>query len=214
MNTIYRKSSLDKLSSPEQLDKMIHITNTSGWIALLGMFLILLAAGYWAFFGALSEKVSADGIYMNLKQPTNIGNNDVTNETGSFRVLCYVPLSVGKRLQSGMKANILPSTVNEQETGYLLGQVVRIGSYGISQEDMYEKLGDDLLVQAFRSGGVMEPIIEIEIQIFEDDSTQSGYSWSNRRGTEVYLSDFTLVKAYIITKTMTPFKKFTSSIYG
>ena len=36
MGQIFRKSLLDKLSSPEQLDKMIVITPPSFWIALTG----------------------------------------------------------------------------------------------------------------------------------------------------------------------------------
>lgn len=36
MSNLYRKSALDKLSSPEQVDKMIQITSPMFWIAALG----------------------------------------------------------------------------------------------------------------------------------------------------------------------------------
>lgn len=215
MSDIYRKSSLEKLSSPEQLDKMIHITKTSGWIALFGMLLMILAAGYWAFFGELREKISTNGICMEAKQESINGNTDSTDSVGSetdnLHIYSYVPLSIGKRIQVGMKANVLPSTVNKQETGYLLGKVVKVGNYGISKEEMLEKLGDDLLVKSFRNEKyATEPIIEVEIQLYKDDSSKNGYAWSNQNGGNVSISDFTMVNVYIIMNEMTPFQKFTS----
>lgn len=65
MKQIFRKSLLDKLSSPEQLDKMIVITPPSFWIALSGAAVIIVAAVIWGFFGELPENVSATGIYVN-----------------------------------------------------------------------------------------------------------------------------------------------------
>ena len=64
MAQIFRKSALDKLSSPEQLDKMIVIINPSFWIAALGGALIILVALIWSIFGRLPEKVEANGIFM------------------------------------------------------------------------------------------------------------------------------------------------------
>lgn len=57
-----RKSSLTKLSSPEELDKLIQITTPKGWMWMAGLGLAVLGALVWAFTGSLSDKVTGQGI--------------------------------------------------------------------------------------------------------------------------------------------------------
>jgi HlyD family secretion protein len=59
---VFRKVSLDRLSSPEQLDQVMRVTNPRGWIALGSLGLLLLTAIAWGFVGTLSEKVAGRGI--------------------------------------------------------------------------------------------------------------------------------------------------------
>lgn len=61
---IYRKSSLEKLSSPEQLDRMIVITSPTFWIAVAGAVLITVVALIWSIVGRLPEKITGNGIYV------------------------------------------------------------------------------------------------------------------------------------------------------
>ena len=42
MADLYRKSSLDKLSNPEQLDRMIKISSPLSWLALIAVLLVLV----------------------------------------------------------------------------------------------------------------------------------------------------------------------------
>ena len=65
MADLFRKSSLEKLSSPEQLDKMIVITSPSFWLAMLGAAFIVATALVWSIFGRLPENVDTQGIYVN-----------------------------------------------------------------------------------------------------------------------------------------------------
>lgn len=64
MGNIYRKASLDRLASPEQLDKMIRIASPSLWIAVAGAVLVVVSVLGWAIFGSLPENASVNGIYM------------------------------------------------------------------------------------------------------------------------------------------------------
>ena len=41
MADLYRKSSLDKLSNPEQLDRMIKISSPLSWLALIAVLLVI-----------------------------------------------------------------------------------------------------------------------------------------------------------------------------
>ena len=65
MAEIFRKSALEKLSSPEQLDKMIVITSPSFWLSMIGAGIIIVSALIWSIFGRLPENVDAQGIYVN-----------------------------------------------------------------------------------------------------------------------------------------------------
>ncbi len=59
---IFRQAALDKLATPEELDKMIQVTNLRGWIALGGVMLIVVAALLWSILGSLPTVVKATGV--------------------------------------------------------------------------------------------------------------------------------------------------------
>lgn len=64
MGNIYRKASMDRLSSPEQLDKLILIASPSLWISVVGAALVVICVLIWAILGRLPENVSVSGLYM------------------------------------------------------------------------------------------------------------------------------------------------------
>ena len=61
-SVIFRKVSLDRLSSPEQLDQLLQVTRPSGWLALAALGLILAAAVVWAFIGSVATEAIGEGI--------------------------------------------------------------------------------------------------------------------------------------------------------
>ena len=62
MADLYRKSSLDKLSNPEQLDRAITISSPMSWLALIGVALIIAATVLWSVFGTLPTTADAQGV--------------------------------------------------------------------------------------------------------------------------------------------------------
>ena len=62
MQNIFRKVSLERLSSPEQLDQVMQVTRPQGWMALLSIALLLATALVWGAVGTLAEKVGGRGI--------------------------------------------------------------------------------------------------------------------------------------------------------
>lgn len=63
-NAVFRKVSLERLSSPEQLDALMTITRPMGWLALLGISIVVLAALIWAILGTIPTKVNSEGILL------------------------------------------------------------------------------------------------------------------------------------------------------
>lgn len=50
---LFRKESLDRMSSPEQLNQYIRVTNPSIWLILAAVIVLLAAAGVWGITGRL-----------------------------------------------------------------------------------------------------------------------------------------------------------------
>ena len=62
MAKLYRDSSIEKLSNPEQLDRAITISSPMSWLALVGVLLVCVAVVLWSFFGSIPTTESIDGM--------------------------------------------------------------------------------------------------------------------------------------------------------
>ncbi len=63
-STIFRKVSIERLSSPEQLDQLMQVTTTKSWVALCALGSLLIAALFWGFFGSIPTRVQGMGVLM------------------------------------------------------------------------------------------------------------------------------------------------------
>ena len=53
-NSLFRKKSIDRVSSPEQLNDRLRVTNAGVWLLLGGILLILAGICIWGIFGRLN----------------------------------------------------------------------------------------------------------------------------------------------------------------
>ena len=60
MSDLFRKKSIDRVSSPEQLNDYIRVTTPSVWLVLLAVILLLIGLLIWSIFGTVSVN-NADG---------------------------------------------------------------------------------------------------------------------------------------------------------
>ena len=51
--TIFRQKSVDRVSSPEELDKYLKVTSPRVWVVLIGIIIILVGVIAWGSFGKL-----------------------------------------------------------------------------------------------------------------------------------------------------------------
>jgi HlyD family secretion protein len=61
-SSVFRKVSLDRLASPEQLDQLLPVTDARGWVGLSAIGLALVVAVMWGIFGSIPENVTGTGI--------------------------------------------------------------------------------------------------------------------------------------------------------
>lgn len=59
---VFRKVSLDRLSSPEQLDQLMQVTDARGWIVLAAFGIVLTTAVLWGFLGSVAHDVPCSGM--------------------------------------------------------------------------------------------------------------------------------------------------------
>jgi HlyD family secretion protein len=63
-NKIFRKASLERLSTPEQLDLLFRLTRSKDWLAVVAVFILLGTALAWGLHGSIPTKVTAQGVIL------------------------------------------------------------------------------------------------------------------------------------------------------
>ncbi len=64
-NNIFRKKSLDRVSSPEQLNDYIRVSNPGIWIVLTAVIVLLAGACVWGIFGHLDTTLDTVAVAEN-----------------------------------------------------------------------------------------------------------------------------------------------------
>jgi HlyD family secretion protein len=91
---IFRKVALERLSSPEQLDQMVQVTDAKGWLALTGLGALLVAAVGWGLWGSIPTEAQGDGILLRQGGISDL----VANASGQVQ---EVLVSVGDVIEKG-----------------------------------------------------------------------------------------------------------------
>lgn len=160
MSNIYRKKAIDRLSSPEQLDKMIPITKPTTWLAMLGIGLIAISVITWAMCGEIVETYTMQGIVV----PADEIYADVAED--SKMIICYVPQSQSYSLTTNMEVQIAVSGRSA------IGRIVYIDEYVTSTEQVIETLGDSSLAEYFIGNG---PIVAVRCSIGATENLPIGF---------------------------------------
>ncbi len=90
---IYRKVSLDRLSSPEQLDQILKVTSMRAWLALAAALALVSALIVWALVGTVVSTASGTGVIVRRGGVLNV----VANGTG---VLLDVQVQPGDKVKA------------------------------------------------------------------------------------------------------------------
>lgn len=272
MPDLYRKSALERISSPDQLDRALKITSPLSWLALLGITLMIGAAVLWAFCGSIPVTLNVQGI-VSSPSATNavyakeagtvlelsaapgdtvskgdvlltyvsgsltecelicdqngvlslfnakpgdsfVHGEDVVRlapETdGSQVVVCYVPLAYVVSLEENMKVQISLASVDSQSLGFMEAYISNIDSFASSANGMTHVVGyGNGLDSMFLANGAVAAVTCV---LTEDNSTVSGYAWSNKNGADVSVPNGSIVLAKIILDEIPPISKLFSNL--
>ena len=56
--SLFRKDSMDRISSPEQLNDYLHVTNPTVWVVLAAVIILLAGMLVWGFFAQIDSFAS------------------------------------------------------------------------------------------------------------------------------------------------------------
>jgi len=116
-------------------------------------------------------------------------------------IVCYVPVTEGRKIYKGMNVIVYPTTVNKQEYGHMEAEVISVDTFVTSAQDIQNQLGEDSLVQTFQQNGA---VISVVCELRQDSSTVSGYYWSSKKGKNVALDMGTIVTADVVIEEKAP----------
>lgn len=186
-NNIFRKSSIERISSPEKLNEYIKVTNLSVWCVLSGLFAILLGAIIWGFTGSIPETVQIEGIAYSKAQNANV-------------VYCYLPLGTSKRLSEGMEVQVSPEYAPRSEYGYVYGKITSIGKTPITENQIIDTFGSVKYLQGLIP---QENVVEVKMTLEE---TGTKLKWSNEKGEALSLTSGSKCNILILIKERKPYE--------
>lgn len=132
MSNFFRKSALEKLSTPEKLDQLIKVTSPKSWITLIVISLILITGITWSVFGRVKTKLDVVGIV----QGGEI-HEVVTTAQGQ---LIELKVSIGDNVKKGdiiaviqqpeLEQQIIDAKAILNDKKFELGKLLSYGSQG------------------------------------------------------------------------------------
>ena len=91
---IFRKTAMDKLSTPDDLDELLQVNSTFSWLFLVSMLCLILGGGTWGIFGKIVNRITMVGSVQQVNPPQPI----IATESGLIDSVFYLP---GDRIVKG-----------------------------------------------------------------------------------------------------------------
>ena len=185
-SSLFRKSALDRISSPEQLNEYMKVAGPGVWIMLCGLMVVFAAFFIWGVTGSIPETA-------------NISGTALAPHERSMAVYCYLPISETKLLLEGMEVRVSPDYAPKEQYGYIYGKIKSISHSPVTADRIQAELGEHMKFLFVPSGNVIEVVIELETQ-------DGGLKWSSAKGASVDLIDGSSCALTVITAERKPYE--------
>ena len=136
-----------------------------------------------------------------IQPGTTIAVIDTADLDMPIEALVYFSGTDGKKLQPGMKIGLVPSTVKQEEYGYIVGIIMEVSQFPVSDNYLNSSLQNTSLVNTFKQ--IMNPI-EVKVSIIPDPQSYSGYKWSSSKGPQQKIGSGFMCDASVITESHRP----------
>lgn len=190
MKSLAHKAPPERLSSPEQLDELIHITAARHWLALLAVGGLLGIGLLWSLFATIPTTVEGTGVLY----PTD-------EATSGLQAVVFVSVDDARKIEAGMPVRLDLASVKKEEFGLLQGRVTSVNEFPSDQQEMLRVLNNDAFVQSLTVAGTL---VKIQIELLRDPTTATGYQWSFKNGPPGRLETGMLCSATIVIAEQRP----------
>jgi len=124
--------------------------------------------------------------------------NDIQDQ---LQCIAFLTIADGKKVTSGMKAQVTPSSVSRNDYGGILGTVHFVSPYPEKVEAAARYIGDEKIAELLTANSQN---VAVHIELDKDPNTFSGYKWSSRSGPNIQITQGTTVGLEIITEERAP----------
>lgn len=185
-NNLFRKSSLERVSSPEQLNEYIKITNPSLIVILLGILSIVVSGVIWIFAGGIPETTKMNGV--------------VFDELSGAKTLhCFVSVGTSQNIKEGMDVEISPDYADRAQYGFIRGKVLSVGKDVVTESYLIKNFSEPELVQSAVAKSIQEGrsnVVEVKVSMGE---------WSNEKGTDIQVNEGANCEALAVVNEIKPY---------
>ncbi len=118
-NNLFRKKSLDKISSPDQLNDYIMVMTPGVWMILLSVIIALAGAMVWGVFGRLDTRIKVPSIVKEGKAVIYVEAEKISKVRPGQRV--EIDENEGKVVSVGFESGIAEDVLGDlsiTEAGY------------------------------------------------------------------------------------------------
>lgn len=109
MANLYRKSSIERLSSPEQLDKALTFTSPLSWLILVAVALMFVVVIVWSIYGSLPTMMDVSGIIIS---PESVCA-EYSTDNGTIQ---EISVKAGSKISSGDKIGVIVRADGTKQT--------------------------------------------------------------------------------------------------
>jgi len=122
-NSLFRKASIDRISSPEQLNDYIKVSNPGIWMILIALCVLLVAGLVWSVTGSLPTNVSTSGFMRD------------------GQAVCYLSTEDSAKIKVGQTVTLQAIGSNSSFDG----KVLDVGTIPLSPSEVTSEINSDYL---------------------------------------------------------------------
>ena len=144
--SIFRRESLDRVESPEQLDAYIKVSHPKVWLIMAALLVAVISVIVWSVVGSLPQTMTVKGI--------TVGSNVIN---------CYECVENANTNLIGCKANI---TLPDGRS--ISGKVEAVSQNPYSQEEIRAEISEDWLAD-----NVLDGNYSYEVRVIAEEDIPS-----------------------------------------
>ncbi|MEA5618753.1 NHLP bacteriocin system secretion protein [Cronbergia sp. UHCC 0137] len=134
---------------------------------------------------------------------TSLALMQLTPQKQEIMSVSYFAVKDGKRITPGMSAQTTPDTVERQRFGGIIGKVINVSAFPITQQAAAVTLGNKELASNLITSKDTA-MIEVLIKLESDQNNLSGYRWSSFHENNLKVSAGTTTTVRVLIEELAP----------